>query len=76
MSAGNGEAVVHGETGLLSPARDPGALAAAMADLLGDAGLRKSMGDAGRRRAAESFSMDRMVGEVEAMYESLAGEGR
>ena len=73
---GNAEAVAHGETGLLAPARDSGALAAAMTELLGDAGRRRAMGEAGRRRAAESFSMDRMVAEMEAMYESLAGEGR
>lgn len=73
---GNGEAVVHGETGLLAPARDSGALAGALAELLGDEGRRKGMGEAGRRRAAESFSLDRMVAEMEAMYGSLAGQGR
>lgn len=73
---GNAEAVEHGVTGLLAPARDSGALAGAMAELLGDSGLRRTMGEAGRRRAAESFSLDRMVAEVEAMYETLGGEGR
>ncbi|MBE0604213.1 MAG: glycosyltransferase family 1 protein, partial [Deltaproteobacteria bacterium] len=48
----------------------------AMAELLGDAGRRRTMGEAGRRRAAEIFPLDRMVAEMEAMYESLAGEGR
>jgi glycosyltransferase involved in cell wall biosynthesis len=73
---GNAEAVVHGETGLLAPARDAGALARALAELLGDEGRRKRMGEAGRRRAAECFSLDRMVAEMETMYGSLAGEGR
>ncbi len=73
---GNAEAIVHGETGLLAPARDAGALAEAIASLLGDAERRKGMGEAGRVRAEERFSIDRMVAEVEAMYESLAGEGR
>jgi hypothetical protein len=30
------------------------------------------MGEAGRRRAIERFSLDRMVGEMESLYESLA----
>lgn len=73
---GNAEAVEHGVTGLLAPARDHAALAAAMEELLADAGRRREMGEAGRRRAADRFSLDRMVAEVEAMYGSLAGEGR
>jgi glycosyltransferase involved in cell wall biosynthesis len=43
-----------------------------MAELLADPGRRKAMGDAGRRRAAERFPMDRMVAEMESLYESLA----
>jgi glycosyltransferase involved in cell wall biosynthesis len=73
---GNAEAVVHGETGLLAPPWDAGRLAEAIAELLGDGDRRKAMGDAGRARAAERFSMDRMVAEMEALYESLAGEVR
>jgi glycosyltransferase involved in cell wall biosynthesis len=69
---GNPEAVVHGETGLLAPARDAGALADAMAELLSDGERRKRMGEAGRARAAERFSMERMVAEMESLYESLA----
>ena len=69
---GNPEAVVHGETGLLAPARDASRLSDAMAELLADPGRRKAMGDAGRRRAAERFPMERMVGEMESLYESLA----
>ncbi len=73
---GNAEAVEHGVTGLLAPARDHAALAAAMEELLADADRRKSMGEAGRKRACGSFSVNRMVAEMEAMYGSLAGEGR
>ena len=46
-------------------------MAKAMAEILADPGKGRSMGEAGRRRATEQFSMDRMIGEVEAMYESL-----
>jgi glycosyltransferase involved in cell wall biosynthesis len=73
---GNAEAVEHGVTGLLAPERDPAALGAAMGELLADADRRRAMGEAGRKRAAESFSLDRMVAEMEEMYGSLAGEGR
>jgi len=68
---GNPEAVVDGETGRLVPPRCPGRLAEAMSELLGDEGKRRAMGEAGRRRAEERFSLGRMVAEVEAMYESL-----
>lgn len=68
---GNPEAVVDGVTGRLVPPQDPMALAAAMAEILADPGKGKSMGEAGRRRATEQFSLDRMVGEIEELYESL-----
>jgi len=73
---GNPEAVVHGETGLLAPARDALRLAGALAELLADPGKRKAMGEAGRRRAADRFSLPRMVRETESLYESLLQGGR
>jgi len=69
---GNPEAVVEGETGRLVPPRNPERLAAAIEDLLKDEGKRRAMGEAGRRRAEERFSLGRMITEVEAMYDSLA----
>ena len=47
-----------------------------IAELLADPEKRKAMGEAGRLRATEQFSLDRMVGEMESLYESLAGGGR
>lgn len=69
---GNPEAVVDGETGRLVPSRNATALASAVEELLTDPGKRQTMGEAGRLRAAERFSLDRMVGEMESLYESLA----
>jgi len=69
---GNPEVVVDGETGRLVPPRCPVRLAEAMSELLRDEGKRRAMGEAGRRRAEERFSLGRMVAEIEAMYESLA----
>ncbi len=50
------EVVRHGETGLLVPPRDPGALADALQTLAGDADLRQRYGAAARRLAEERFS--------------------
>jgi glycosyltransferase involved in cell wall biosynthesis len=73
---GNPEAVVDGETGRMVPSRDAAAFASAIAELLADPEKRKAMGEAGRHRAAERFSLDRMVGEMESLYDSLAGGRR
>lgn len=62
------ELVVDGETGLLVPARDAGALAAALDALLGDRGRARALGEAGRRRAEERFDLDRTIERVLAVY--------
>ena len=48
--------VRHGAEGLLYPAGEPGGLALAIERLLDDAGLRRTLGAAGRARVAENFS--------------------
>ena len=73
---GNPEAVVDGETGRLVPPRDPERFAGAMMELIADESKRRIFGEAGLRRTAERFSLDRMVGEMESLYESLARGGR
>jgi len=72
---GNPEAVRNGETGVLVPPRDPGRFAEAILGRLVDPAGTKGMGESGRKRAGEHFSVDRMVRETEALYESLAGTG-
>jgi glycosyltransferase involved in cell wall biosynthesis len=71
---GLSDVVIDGETGLLVPAGDREALAAAMARLLADAGLRERMGETALRRAAD-FGPDTVVPQVERAYE-LAIEAR
>ena len=63
------EVVVHGETGLLTEARDVVALAAAMRRLLEDRALRQYMGLLGASRLEEHFSIKRMVAGTIAVYE-------
>ena len=53
--SGPREQVVDGETGLLVPLGDVGALARALDRLVGDAGLRAQMGAAGRARGVAVY---------------------
>lgn len=55
------EVVKDGATGLVVPAGDESALAAAMTKLLADAGMRTRMGDAGYRRLNEFFTSEKMA---------------
>lgn len=65
--AGNAEAVADGVTGMLVPPHDPPALGAALAALATDGARARTMGAAGRARAAE-YSVRRMVDDLEALY--------
>ncbi|MGL4461806.1 MAG: glycosyltransferase [Planctomycetia bacterium] len=71
--AGMDEAVADGVTGLLSPPRQPIGLAKSLDQLLQDADLRRTMGDAARRRAADLFGTARMTAEHVALYDELLG---
>jgi glycosyltransferase involved in cell wall biosynthesis len=66
---GTSEIVVDGVTGRVVPPHDPGALAAAIADVLGDRAAAEALGRAGRDRLRERFSVDRMVDAFVAVYE-------
>lgn len=65
---GNAEAVIDGETGFVVPSKDPQALATALERLIGDAKLRESMGQAGRQRVEERFSLDSCVDAYESLF--------
>lgn len=65
------EVVIHGETGLLVPPKDPPALAEAIIELLGDPKRAEEMGKAGRDRVKKEFGLDRMIREMEGLYEEL-----
>ncbi len=65
------EAVVHGETGLLVENTVDG-IAEAMRLIMADAQLAAAMGAAARKRAAERFSVDRMVESTIRCYKKAA----
>jgi glycosyltransferase involved in cell wall biosynthesis len=65
------EAVRDGETGLLVPADDPHALAAALRRVLDDAELATSLGRRGRELALERFTAAAMARAFEALYEEI-----
>lgn len=68
---GNAEAVIDGETGIVVPPHNPEAFAGAILRLASDPALRRSFGDAGRRRVARHFSLSACVDAYEAMYAGL-----
>ena len=67
------EVLVDGETGYLVPPRDHAAMAARIAALLKDSGLRTWMGKAALARVRAKFTVERMVEETAAVYARLAG---
>lgn len=62
---GNREVIVDGETGLLVPASDAGALAFALGQVIGDPALRARLGASARRRAEKHFGVDGFVASLE-----------
>jgi glycosyltransferase involved in cell wall biosynthesis len=68
---GNPEVVEDGVSGLLVPPRDSAALAAATVRLLEDGALALRVGQAGRQRVADLFSIDGSVHATERLYERL-----
>ncbi|MEN8008524.1 MAG: glycosyltransferase, partial [Candidatus Krumholzibacteriota bacterium] len=63
--------VEQGRTGFLVPPTDVEQLTAAVTDLLGDEGKRRTFGISGRKRAAALFSEEKMCGEMENLYRRL-----
>lgn len=62
------EAVTDGETGVLVPPEDEGAVAAALDQILGNEFLARQMGEAARRRVNDYFAMDKYIVRVLSNY--------
>ena len=68
---GTPEALIDGETGLLVPPGDSGAIAAAVARLLDDRELATRLGGAARALISTRFSVEQMVRSTEDLYMDL-----
>jgi glycosyltransferase involved in cell wall biosynthesis len=68
---GNAEAVLDGETGIVVPPRDPGALAQAITRLVNDSAARQTLGSAARERAIAQFSIEQCVSRYDEFYRGL-----
>jgi len=65
------ESVVDGMNGLLVPPRDPAGLASAIAKLARSRSLAESMGNQGRERVRQNFSLKNMALQNESYYYEL-----
>lgn len=65
---GTPEAMEDGVSGLLVPPRNSATLAGAMALLLERPDLARRLGEAGRRRVTQMFSIEKMVQQTESLY--------
>ena len=70
------DVVQDGETGLLVPAGDPGALAGALLRLAGDRRWAGEMAERARVRVARLFPVERMVDDYARLYRTLLGRKR
>jgi glycosyltransferase involved in cell wall biosynthesis len=68
---GLAESVVDGNSGLLVPPRDSAALASAIAQLARSRSLAQAMGNQGRERVRQKFSLENMARENESYYYEL-----
>jgi glycosyltransferase involved in cell wall biosynthesis len=66
------EIVRDGETGLLVPPSDQRALAAALRRLADEPELRRRLGEAAARDVRERFSRERMLRELQDLYEGIS----
>jgi len=65
------EPVRNGETGFIVPPGDPGRLAEAVVAALGEPAASARMGQAGRRRVQEAFTIEGEVRKTAALYRKL-----
>lgn len=70
---GPAEIIQHGKSGLLVPPGQPERLTEALMSLLIDPKRSAEIGEAGRVRVMKEFNMERVVREVERVYEEVIG---
>jgi glycosyltransferase involved in cell wall biosynthesis len=72
---GCAEILADGNTGLLVPPRDPGALGHALNRVATESSLRAALGKAARAASCE-YDIDRTVRRIEELYEEVLAERR
>jgi glycosyltransferase involved in cell wall biosynthesis len=65
---GEGEAVVHGQSGFCAEPRNPDSIAHFVIQLLQDDTLRQQMGEAARQRIADTFSAQQVARTLGSLY--------
>lgn len=71
LGTGTSFVVQDGDTGLVVPPQDPPALASAVNRLLANPALRCQMGENGRKRVWDEFTIGRIVQEIESIYHDV-----
>lgn len=72
LGTGTSDITQHGKTGFVVPPADSYALARAVDVLLANPDLARTMGRAGRMRAEQEYSHQRMVERMEQVYQDVA----
>ena len=75
-NGGTPEAVLDGQTGFLVPTGDVEATAAALDRVLGDAQLRRRLGEQARGHVESYFGTDQYIGRILAAYERTTERAR
>jgi glycosyltransferase involved in cell wall biosynthesis len=70
------EAIVHGETGYLTPVGDHERIAEHIVSLLSQPEQSRSMGERGRHVVNEKFSVQKQLQNIENLYNELLGSAR
>ncbi len=73
---GNADLVAHGVTGHIVAAADAEAMAQSLVFFATSPAMAKQMGQAGRSRVLEKFSLDAMVGTYQGLYDRLLSKGK
>ena len=71
---GNSELIEDGRTGVIVPSSDPDALAQQMIRMAKDPRAARMAGEAGRARAVACFSIEYMINQYRALYDTVLGE--
>ena len=71
---GIAEQIEDGQNGLLVPAEDPAALAAALETAINDPHFRYEMARAGWNKAKKTYSLNRVISELKRIYTAVAAD--